>query len=286
MRRIVLKWTIWAGILALWPVAASADNPDWSTPHAPYHIAGNVYYVGTKGIGVYLITTPKGLILLDGSTEQGAAVVEANIRTLGFKLTDIKYILETHAHWDHVGGLAKLKADSGATFVASAGDRYGLEHGIHVGDNVNGTATFPAVKVDRVIGEGGTLRLGNVTLTAHMTPGHTRGCTSWTTDVRDGRVIRHVLFYGSTTTAGNVLVGNKAYPQIVADYRLSFKRLHRLKADILLVNHPEFADLEAKYQAQTAGKADAFVDAKAFPALVTRSEADFNAELARQEGTK
>lgn len=270
-------------LVLLWPVAAQAGEAEWSAPHAPYKVAGNVYAVGTEGIGVYLITTPQGHILIDGATEKGAAVVEANIAALGFKLHDIKYMVETHAHWDHVGGVARLKRDTGAVFVASEGDRYGLEHGVHVGDNVYGGGAFAPVHVDRTIGEGGTLTLGGITLTAHMTPGHTRGDTTWTTDVNDKGVVRRIIFYGSTTTAGNVLVNNHAYPDIVADYRLSFKRLKALKADILLTNHPELADIETRYQAQLHGQAEAFVDQQALPKLVAKSEADFEAELKHQQ---
>lgn len=263
------------------PVSAVADERGWDDPHEPYNVMGNIWYVGTRGIGVYLITTPQGHILIDGATEKGAKVVETNIAALGFKLKDIKYIVETHAHWDHVGGLAQLKADTGATFVASAGDRYGLEHGVHVGDNIYGPGSFPAIAVDREIGEGETLALGGVVLTAHMTPGHTRGCTSWTMTVDDKGVPRTVIFFGSTSIAGNVLVGNQAYPGIADDYRLSFKRLKAIKADVFLVNHPELADMDAKRAAQAAGKPDAFVDSRALPAFIKTSEAGFNDELAK-----
>lgn len=263
--------------------ALAAGDPAWSAPHAPYRVAGNIYYVGTAGIGVYLIATTKGAILLDASTEEGAGVVEANIQALGFKLSDVKYLIETHAHVDHIGGMARLKRDTGATFIAAAADRHALESGRHDIDNEYGGWTFPPVKIDRTITDGQRLTVGGTTLTAHLTPGHTRGDTAWTTDISDNGVIRRVLFYGSTTTAGNVLVGNRSYPNIVADYRLSFRRLKALTADILLANHPEFADLEAKYQAQLKGKADAFVDPQALPKLVARSEADFETELKRQQ---
>jgi len=267
---------------ALLPSLAYAGEAEWSAPHKPYPIAGNVYAVGTQGIGVYLITTPQGHILLDSGTDEGAKRVEANIQALGFKLTDVKYLIETHAHIDHIGGMARLKRDTGVIFIAAEGDRHALESGAHDIDNIYGGWSFPAVKVDRTITDGGTLTLGDTTLTAHLTPGHTRGDTSWTMDVNDKGVVRHVLFYGSTTVAGNVLVNNHSYPAIVADYRLSFKRLKSLKADILLTNHPELADLEARYQAQLHGKANAFVDPKALPRLVAESEADFNAELKSQ----
>lgn len=282
MQRLV---SVAALLIAFAPTATDAQNPDWSAPSQPYWIAGNVYNVGTRGIGVYLITTPKGLILLDSATSDGAEVVKANIKALGFKLSDIRYLIETHAHFDHVGGTAKLKRETGATLVASAADRPALERGRHDGDNVNGVGRFAPVKVDRLISDGGTLSLGGTTLTAHLTPGHSKGCTSWTMTVPQGKQRLRILFYGSTTTAGNILVDNRAHPGIVNDYRRTFAKLKAMKADIFLTNHPEFADLDAKRAAQIAGKRDAFIDPSALPAFVAKSEAAFEAELKRQKTT-
>lgn len=278
-----------AGVIALLvsliPVATDAQNPNWAAPSQPYWIADNVYNVGTRGIGVYLIATPKGLILLDSATSDGVEIVKANITALGFKLSDIRYLIETHAHFDHVGGTAKLKRETGALLIASAADRPALERGRHDGDNVNGVGRFAPVKVDRLIGDGGTLSLGGTTLTAHMTPGHSKGCTSWSMRVGVGKQQLRILFFGSTTTAGNLLVGNKTYPHIVRDYRQTFAKLKAMKADIFLTNHPEFANLDAKRAAHIAGKSDAFIDAGALPAFVAESEAAFEAELKQQQET-
>lgn len=268
------------------PGSAIAHNPEWDAPSEPFRIAGNVYSVGTEGIGVYLIASPTGHILLDGATEKGAEVVEANINALGFKLSDVKYIIETHAHFDHVGGVAKLKADTGAVFVASPGDRKALENGAHDGDNENGPAKFPAIKVDRVIGDLETVTIGGATMTAHLTPGHTKGCTTWTTDVTEKNIVYSVVFYCSASVAGNALVGNKAHPDIVADYRKSFATFKSLKADIPLTNHPFQIDMVKKRVAQKAGKADAFVDREALPKLVAAQEKAFEAELKRQQAHK
>jgi metallo-beta-lactamase class B len=277
---------LFGALLGTSAVAVFAQSESWSEARAPYHVAGNIYYVGTKGIGVYLINTPKGAILLDSATEKGADVIAANIKALGFKLSDVKYLIETHAHYDHVGGTAKLKKATGALLIASAGDRRALETGRHDGENSSGIGTFAPVKVDRIIGDGGKISLGGTTLTAHMTPGHSRGCTSWTMTINDLGKPRKVLFFGSTTVAGNILVGNKIYPGIVNDYRRSFAMLKAMKADIFLTNHPEFADLDEKREAQIAGKADAFVDANALPAFVKASEAAFEEERARQLAAK
>ncbi|ESQ93563.1 hypothetical protein ABAC460_00405 [Asticcacaulis sp. AC460] len=278
------------GLIFASPALADGDA-SWSAPHEPYRIVDNIWYVGTEGVGVYLITTDEGHFLVDAATEEGAAVVEDNIKKLGFDLKDIKYIVETHAHYDHVGGLAKLKADTGAELVASVADRSALEAGNHEGDNTNGPATFPAVKVDRIVGEGGTITLADTTLMARMTPGHTKGATTWTLTALDSGQPRRVAFASSVTVAGNVLVDNVAYPHIVRDYRITFDRLDTIPVDIFLPSHPVFADLEAKYQKQKTikypeDKAQPFVDPTEFPKFVAQSRADFEAELARQEAAK
>lgn len=216
---------------------------------------------------------------MDAGPEEGAAIVEANIKTLGFKLSDVKYLLETHAHFDHVGGLAKLKADTRAKLLASAEDKPALEKGQHFGDNENGLTKFPAIKVERALKQGDEVTLGGVTLTAQLTPGHTKGCTSWTIQSPANGVTRKVIILGSLTVAGNKLAGNKTYPEIVDDYRKTFAKLKNLSADILLVGHPSFAGLEEKYQAQLQGKKGAFVNPEEFPKLVERSEREFEQEL-------
>jgi metallo-beta-lactamase class B len=180
--------------------------------------------------------------------------------------------------------MAQLKKDTGAIFIASAGDRFGLEHGVHVGENHGGPGTFAPVAVDRVLNDGDTkVKLGGMTLTAVFTPGHTRGDTTWTMDSKvAGKKVR-VVFFGSASVAGNVLVGNNAYPNIVGDYQKTFATLKKMKADVFLANHPEIADMEAKYQNLQAGKADAFVDPKALQAVAEKSESDFYAELTLEQ---
>ncbi|EGF92793.1 metallo-beta-lactamase L1 [Asticcacaulis biprosthecium C19] len=278
------------GLILASPTLADGD-PSWSAPHEPYHIVDNVWYVGTAGIGVYLITTDEGHFLIDGATKDGAAIVEDNIKTLGFDIKDVKYIVETHAHYDHVGGLARLKADSGAELVASVADRTALEAGQHEGDNIYGASTFPAVKVDRIVGEGGTITLADSTLMARLTPGHTKGATTWTLTALDNGQPRRVVFASSVSVAGNVLVDNATYPHIVRDYRIAFDRLETISADIFLSSHPTFASLEDKYQKQKTikypeDKAQPFVDSTEFPKYVAQARADFETELARQENAK
>jgi metallo-beta-lactamase class B len=261
---------------------AFADDPSWSAPHAPYQITDNIYAVGTEGIGVYLITTPKGHILLDAATEQGANVVEANIKSLGFKLKDIKYLLENHAHSDHVGGLAQLKRSTGATIVASQGDQHSLEHGT-LDSETNWEDKFTPVKVEKILADGEKISLGGVQLQAVLTPGHTKGCTSWFMESPDKGSTRKVAFICSLTTAGNKLVNNKIYPQIADDFRNTFARLKTKNADLLLIGHPDLANLEEKNIAKKNGKADAFVDSNGLQKFVKTFEDKFEAELEKQK---
>lgn len=256
---------------------------EWVKPAAPYRIVGNVWYVGTEGISSYLISGSQGHILIDGGMPGGAPLVEASIRKLGFKIEDVKILLNTHAHIDHAGGLAQLKADTKAKLYAAKGDEEGLEKGVHVGDSEYGGASFPSVKVDRTIKDLQVVKLGEVAITAHITPGHTRGCTTWTLPVVERDRPLNVTFYCSTSVAGNVLLGNRAYPQILADYETSFAKLRAIPTDVFLPNHPEFADLAGKRRRQMRGEPTPFVDPAEMGRFIDASQAAFDQELAKQE---
>ncbi|CUS43853.1 Metallo-beta-lactamase precursor [hydrothermal vent metagenome] len=260
----------------------ATDPPEWSAPVKPFRIAGAIYYVGTKGLAAYLIVTTQGAVLLDGTLAGNAALVERNIQSLGVPLRHVSLLISDHAHDDHVGALAQIKRDTGARFLASARDRWALEHGTPRGDTNYGVRRFPPVKVDGIVRDGQTIRLGGTMLTAHLTPGHTPGCTSWSMTIRDGGRPRRVLFLCSITVAGNSLVGNRAYPGIVRDFRATFAKLAAMRADILLTSHPEMADVLDREARREAGKADAFIDPAALPALVAESRAAFEASLAGQ----
>jgi metallo-beta-lactamase class B len=262
--------------------AQAADPPEWSAPVKPFRIAGGVYYVGTKGLSAYLIVGKQGAILLDGTTAENAPLIERNIAAVGVPLTSVKWLLSDHAHNDHVGALAQIQKDTGARFAASAGDRAALERGIPRGDTDYDLAGyhFPPIKVDQVIQDGQSIAVGDAVLTAHVTPGHTPGCTSWSTTVSEGGRRLRVLFLCSITVAGNMLVGNRAYPGIVEDYEATFARLATMKADILLTSHPEMAHVLDREARKEAGKADAFVDPTALPSLVAASKASYETSLA------
>jgi len=192
----------------------------------------------------------------------------------------VKRLISDHAHPDHVGALAQIKQDTGAQFWASAGDKWSLEHGRVRGDTHYEPEPFAPIKVDRLVRDGETMQLGEVTLTARLTPGHTPGCTSWSMTVQDRGQPRDVLFLCSITVAGNVLVGNRAYPEIAADFRATFRKLATLKADIVLPSHPDIADVIERGARREAGEKDAFIDPRLLPSLVAHYSEAFETELA------
>jgi len=284
MRRF---WIALAGAAAVGGVALAQGWPAaWLKPAPPVKIADNLYYVGSEGLSAFLITTPKGHILIDGPMEQNVATVEANIKALGFKLSDVDILLNTHAHFDHAAGLARLKADTGAALLASAGDRPLLEKGVYPGSEDVAVLRFKPVKVDAVIKDRDTVTLGGVTLTANITPGHTPGCTTWTFPVKIDGVVRKAILWCSTTVAANRLAPKPQYPKIVADYRASFVRLGALKADVFLAPHPDQFGFAEKRAAAAPGKPSPFVDPAELPRRIAESRAAFEAELARQQGVR
>lgn len=278
-----MKKGLLSGVLvALIPVAAWAWPPsNWTTPTKPFHVIDNVYYVGTQGISAWIIRTPKGLILLDVGMPEAAPLVEANIKALGFQLSDVKILLNSHAHIDHAGGLAKLKADTGAVLIASEGDRYALEKGVYEGAEDDHSFDFPPVKVDKIIGDGETVALGGVTLTAVITPGHTRGCTGYSLPVTDHGAAHQAFFFCSASVAANRLAPNPQYPGIVDDYKRTFARLKTIRTDVLLAPHAEQFDLVAK-RAHMDGPINPFIREGELAALTQSLEADFTVQLAKQ----
>lgn len=274
-----------AAALAMLAASATAIAQDdwppasWTRPTEPFQLIGNIYYVGTEGLSSFLITGPEGHILIDGAMPQSAPQIIANIRKLGFEPHDVEYLLINHSHYDHAGGLAALKQATGAKLLASRADAPDLEAGKTLSrPELDG---YPAVKVDRLIADGERITLGPIALTTISTPGHTAGSTSWTTTTAGKRV----LFASSITVAGEKLIGNRDYPNVVADFRGTFAKLRAIDADVFLNFHPEAFDIEAKRAAQRSGKADAFVDPSETRRQVDQAAAGFEEELARQSAS-
>jgi len=254
----------------------------WTAPFEPYELIDNIYYVGTDGIAVYIIKTSQGLILMDTAMQQSTGMIKDNIAKLGFKEGDIKYILNTHAHLDHTGGFAEIKQETGAQLIAGERDKPLLEGGYYPGDEKNEDLAFTAVKVDRAVKEGDKVTLGDVTMIAHATPGHSPGCTSWETKVKDGDQERSVLFFCSGTVALNRLVGTPTYPGIVEDYRATYAKAKTMTPDVLLGPHPEVYGMEEKRAQIRDGAPNPFVKPGELATYVATLEKDFETQLAKQ----
>ena len=270
----IVALVVLISLLAVAPMAqqTSDQRAAWNRPFQPFHLIGNIYYVGATGVSAFLIVTPAGSFLLDGGLPETAPQIARNVAELGFRLSDVKFLLNSHAHFDHAGGLAELKRLSGAAMVASTGDAPALRAG--------GPA-MPAVVVDRIVRDGEALRLGDTTLTAHFTPGHTKGCTTWTMTATDRGGTLGVVFYCSTSVVDR-LVGNAQYPQIATDYEHSFKKLRTLSSDVFLAPHPIFFDLENKRKKLNEGGPNPFVDPTELRRFVENSEREFHADLKKQ----
>jgi len=282
--RLAIAFAATAALLA---TTAEAQSPaSWSAPTEPFRIADNLYYVGTQGISVFLITTPKGHILVDGAMPTSPPLIEASIRKLGFEPKDVKILLNTHAHFDHAAGLAELKRDTGAILEASAADKPALETGKYIGSEEVTAFDFAPVKVDRVLKDGDVVELGGVKLTANVLPGHTAGCTTWTFPLKVDGAARKAMIYCSTSVAANRLVSKSRgpqYPGVVKAYETTFARLKTMRADVFLAPHAEQFGLAAKRAKLGQPGPNPFLDPAELPAAVAASETAFKADLARQQ---
>jgi metallo-beta-lactamase class B len=259
----------------------------WNQPVEPFRIIGNIYYVGASDVTSYLITGPRGYILLDGGFVETAPMIRDNIRKLGFKPEDVKYLINSHAHFDHAAGLAQLKEWTGAQFVASREDGALMARGGH-GDFAWGDKlTFPPLPPDRIVADGDTVKIGDAIMTAHLTPGHTKGCTTWTTEAEENGHRYHVVFLCSTSAPGYTLVNNANYPNIVEDYRRTFAYLKSLPCDVFLAAHGSFFSLTEKRAALKGyPKHNPFIQPGECRAFVERSQRDFEKELKEQQQRK
>jgi len=271
--------------ITLLTTAASFAQTDtsWRQPFDPVKIVGNIYYVGTRGLSSFLIVTPAGGILIDGGERESVPFIRANVERLGFRLSDVKVLLAGHAHFDHVGGLAELQRLTGAQVIVMDADRDALASGTDR-SALGGTGWQP-VKVDRVIKDNDTVALGGVTLTAHLTPGHTQGCTTWTTDAVENSRRYHVAFVCSVTINEGVhLVGNTRVPAIADHYARTFRLLRDLKPDVFVAEHGGVFGLEEKAKRAAAGGENPFVDPDGYRQFVERSERAYLAQLRAEQG--
>jgi len=285
--RIIKQITLAISLTAFSTIrqAAAQQNPTWTEAFSPFHIAGNLYYVGTRGLASYLIKSSDGLILINSDLPENVPQIKASIEQLGFKFSDVKVLLISHAHWDHDAGSAKVKELTGAKYMVMDADVPVVESGGKEDFRYSDAKyQYPPTKVDRVLHDGDEVRLGDATLVAHKTPGHTKGCTTWTMKVKEGAKSYDVVIVGSPNTNDFKLVNNEKYPTIAQDFEKGFRVLKSLPCDIFLGAHGAYFNMDAKYSKFKAGDTSVWVDPAGYKAYVENREKAFRAELAKQSG--
>jgi metallo-beta-lactamase class B len=234
--------------------AACGDSTDWDQPAPPVRLHANTYLVGTCGISAILVTGSDGHVLIDGGTEKGAEVIAANISELGFKLKDIKFLLISHEHFDHVGGIAQLQKLTGATLVASASAAKAMSTGLPGSDDPQAGMhqPFAAAEVGRVVSNGESVRFGNLMLTAMTTPGHTPGALSWRWESCDGGVCRTMVYADSLSPVSRDDYKFSAHPAYLAAYRASIAKIAASRCEILLTPHPSASAMKERMTGKQA----------------------------------
>jgi len=274
--------------LALGPAALAQANADWTTPIKPFRIADGLYYVGSKDLASYLVVTPQGNILINSSLESSPALIKTSIEQLGFKYADTKILLISHAHWDHDAGSARVIKETGAKYMVMDGDVPVVESG-GATDFAYGDSPYPKARVDRALHDGDEVKLGNATLVAHKTPGHTRGCTTWTMKVKqNGKTLDAVIVGSWNVNAGFRLVDKPqqpaSYPGIADDYRKTFALLKKLPCDIFLGAHGAYFNMLDKLSKAEKTGESVWVDPQGYKDAVAEREQAFETELHRQQG--
>ncbi|MGA3023473.1 MAG: subclass B3 metallo-beta-lactamase [Bryobacteraceae bacterium] len=263
---------------------AESFTAKWARPVEPFRIAGNIYYVGSNELACFLIATPQGHILINTGYERMAPQLRASVKLLGFRFEDVRYLLAGQAHDDHVAGFRAAREASGAKVLVMQGDDDIVEHGGRGDFRFDGEISWRACPVDRVLHDGDTVSLGGTTLVAHLTPGHTRGCTTWTTTVMEnGRPLNAVFVGGVSVNPGVKLMHNARYPGIADDYARTFRTLRALACDLFLGSHGSYFSMADKIARLKAGAMEnPFIDPEGYRRFVDESEARFERLLAEE----
>jgi metallo-beta-lactamase class B len=276
------------------PISCDSCN-EWNAKREPFRVFGNTYFVGPAGLGAILIASDRGLILLDDGLPQSAAVIDGNSRALGFRTEDIRLIVNSHAHYDHAGGIAALQRASGAIVAASASTARAFERGEPVDDDPqfgfgrkeNG---FPPVTNVRVVADGETLRVGDQAITAHLTPGHTPGSTTWTWRSCERSRCLDVVYADSLTSVsapGFRFTGDATHPSVVDAFRRSIAIVEGLPCDVLLAVHPGFADMDKKLERRRQGSnTNPFIDAQACRTYAANAARTLDRRVAEEKSAK
>jgi metallo-beta-lactamase class B len=283
-------WTLALALVALvfGQATVAQNNANWTTPIAPFRVADGLYYVGSKDLASYLVVTPQGNILINSSLESSPALIRNSVAQLGFKYSDIKILLISHAHWDHDAGSARVIKETGAKYMVMDGDVPVVESGGAL-DFAYGNSPYPKAKVDRVLHDGDEVKLGDAVLVAHKTAGHTRGCTTWTMKVKqNGKTLNAVIVGSWNVNPGFRLVDKPqqlaSYPGIADDYRKTFALLKKLPCDIFLGAHGAYFNMEEKLARAGQAGESVWIDPEGYKAAVAEREQAFEAELRKQQG--
>jgi metallo-beta-lactamase class B len=269
--------------------AFAQQNPDWTKPFPPFKVIGNIYWVGTYDLSTYLIATPQGNILINTGFPETLPLIKSGVEQLGFKLSDTKILTATHAHGDHVAAMAELKKMTGAKMVMSEQDADVLESGgktdFRFGDTAQ--ARFEPVKVDQRLKDGDKITLGGTTLTAHLNPGHTKGATSFTLDVREGgKTYRVGIVNMGSINPGVTVSGMPKFPDITQAYARTFHDQKEMKIDIWLASHAAQFKMHDKYKPGDAYNPERFVDPVGFREAVEKLEKTYQDQLASERAAK
>ena len=281
-RAVAIVLTYTTGLLA-------QTNPSWTAPFPPHRVAGNIYYVGSQGLAAFLITSPEGHILINSNLESSVPQIRSSVEKLGFSFNDVKILLISHAHWDHCAGSALIKKWTRAKYMVMDADVAEIEAGgkgnFQYGNSPG--SLYKPTKVDRVLHDGDTVKLGDAVLTARLTPGHTKGCTTWTMKVTEAGKPSNVAIMGSpNVNPGYKLAGNALYPRIAEDYDKMFRVLQSLPCDIFLGAHGDYYGMEAKFARMKEGGTNPFIDPEGYKSYVAAKEQAFREELKRQSAAK
>lgn len=265
---------------------------DWNKPQAPFKVYGNTWYVGTQGLSALLVTGPQGHILLDGGLPQSAPQIRKNIESLGFRIEDVKLILNSHSHWDHSGGIAALQRASGATVAASAWSAKEMAAGANIEGDPQYDPKDPnrieKITKVRIVADGETVSVGPLKLTAHLTPGHTPGSTAWTWQSCEQGACRNIVYADSLTpvsTDGFHYTGDATHPDITGSFRASIAKLAALPCDVIVSTHPGFTDTFDKLAKRTP-EHNTFVEAGGCKALAESSSRNLDKRIEKERAEK
>lgn len=287
--RIIITGGCIAAVLLRGPAANGQTNAAWTRPFPPFKLIGNIYWVGSYDLSTYLITTPEGHILINTGIGDTAERIKAGVEQLGFQMADVKILTVTHGHWDHVAGMAALKKMTGGAVAVSEPERELLESGGKADFRFGSVESswFEPVKVDRTFKDRETLSLGGTTLTAHLHPGHTKGATSFTTEVREnGKTYRVVIANLGSINPGVTVTGMSTYPGIQQDYARTFAAQRAMTIDVFLSSHASQFQMHQKYKPGDAYDPERFVDPKGFIEAVTRLEKAYQDQVLKERAAK